>query len=201
MKFVEEVRDILDIEKKYFICHASSVDLDMSSGLAHIIDNTYDLVNGIKKKYGEDFLHVGSSYIVGNVITLMVKEKAEYKPDLSDIKDCLEELGDLIDEEGIRYIAFPKICCGNMGMNWSEIKYLIKETLKYYDVTILICHDKESDIAPDINDVIKLLENKYDAMSIEMKKTLYNTIETMVNEWETSSKLSDLFAHGKTVSY
>ncbi len=201
MNFVEEVRDILDVEKKYFICHASSTDLDMSSGLAHIIDNTYDLVNGIKRKFGEDFLHVGESYIVGNVITLMVKERAEYKPDLSDIKDCLQELCDMIDEEGIRYLAFPKICCGNMGMKWSDIKYLIKETFKYQDITILICHDKESDIAPDVNDVIKMLENKYDAMPADMKKKIYDTIETTINEWERNTKLTDLFAHGKVSSY
>lgn len=201
MNFIEEVRDILNVDKKYFICHASSADLDMSTGLAHIIDNTYDLVNGIKKKYGEDFISVGSSYIVGNVITLIVKDRAENKPDLSNIKDCLEELGGMIDEEGIRYLAFPKICCGNMGMKWSDIKYLIKETFKYYDVTILICHDKESDIAPDINDVIKLLEDKYDAMPQETKKKIYDTIEKIVNEWEANSKLSDLFANGKKFSF
>lgn len=200
MKLIEEVRDILDIEKKYFICHAGSADLDMSQGLAHIINNTYDLVNGLEMKYGE-YLSVGEAYIVGNVVTLIVKENAYESVLLDDIKESLKDFANMVAEEGIRFIAFPKICCGNMGMNWKDVKQIIRETFKDIDVTILVCHDNENDITPDINDVINLLEDNYDSMPLDTQVVLYQTIKQIVEDNKCVKIPSDFMCSGKCNSY
>lgn len=201
MKFIEEVRDILDIEKKYFICHASSRDLDMSQGLANVINNTYDLVNGIKLKYGTDYLAVGESYVVGNVITLIVKRNKYDSVLLSDIKECIEDLACMVDDEGIRYIAFPKICCGNMGMNWKDVKQIIREVFEDLDVTILICHDNENDIVPDINDVISLLKENHDNMPLNIQGSLYQTIKQVIEDNKYIKIPTDCMCDGKCSSY
>lgn len=177
MKFIEEVRDILDVPRKYFICHASSCDLNMSSGLAHVIDNSYNLVSGLEKKYGCGYWDVGRAYFVGNIITLMVKTEAYDKVDIEDVSECLSDLKDSLEEEGINCIAFPKICCGNMGMKWREVKQLIKDTFEDDDIEILICHDKAEDITPDKDDIISMINKNYDSLTENAQIALYESVK------------------------
>lgn len=182
MKFVEEVKDILDVPKKYFICHASSSDLDMRYGLAKVINNTYDLVDGLKLKYDEENIYSGGCFVVGNVITLMVKNKSSDSVDTYDLECSLQELREQIREEGIRHIAFPKICCGNMGMKWSDVKTLIKTTFENFDLDILICHESESDIVPDVGDMENLLKNNYDNLSDNAKVALFESTKEYLSK-------------------
>lgn len=182
MKFEEKVMDILEVPNKYFIVHASSCDLDMSTGLAKILDNSYDLVEGIKRKeiYG---IIPGECTLFNKVFTLFVKEKSYDKVTSENLKSAILNLRDMVEDEGVHFLAFPTICCGNMGMKWSGVKNIIKSTFYDTDVEILICHTDAKNITPTKQDVIDMIEEAIDenSDSEENIKKLYDIIKSFLD--------------------
>lgn len=187
MKFEEKVMDILEVPNKYFIVHASSCDLDMSSGLAKILNNSYDLVDGIKRKinWNEHYSHelLGDSILFNKVYTLFVKEDSYDKATSENLKSAILTLRDMVEDEGVHFLAFPTICCGNMGMKWSEVKNIIKSTFYDTDVEILICHTDAKNIVPTKEDIIEMIQhNVYEDENSEEKITkLYGIIQSFVD--------------------
>ena len=173
----EEVRDILDVPKKYYICHASSAELNFDTGLASVINTAYDTKESIRAKYGLGFTSQGRAYLTGNIITLTVKKLDTDRPQLSTVEECLLIVKNLINLEGIRHIAFPTICCGNMGMNWSDIKKLIIKTFSDCDVEILICHENDKYLAPNKEKFVDLFNEYFDDIPDDKKKELYTSLE------------------------
>ena len=187
MKFEEKVMDILEVPNKYFIVHASSCDLDMSSGLAKILDNSYDLVDGIKRKinWNENYFHelLGDSILFNKVYTLFVKENSYDKVTSENLKSAILTLRDMVEDEGVHFLAFPTICCGNMGMKWSEVKNIIKSTFYDTDVEILICHTDAKNIVPTKEDIIEMIQHNVceDEDSEEKITKLYGIIQSFVD--------------------
>ena len=187
MKFEEKVMDILEVPNKYFIVHASSCDLDMSSGLAKILDNSYDLVDGIKRKinWNENYSHelLGDSILFNKVYTLFVKENSYDKVTSENLKSAILTLRDMVEDEGVHFLAFPTICCGNMGMKWSEVKNIIKSTFYDTDVEILICHTDAKNIVPTKEDIIEMIQHNVceDEDSEEKITKLYGIIQSFVD--------------------
>lgn len=182
MKFEEKVMDILEVPNKYFIVHASSCDLDMSTGLAKILDNSYDLVEGIKRKeiYG---IIPGECTLFNKVFTLFVKEKSYDKVTSENLKSAILNLRDMVEDEGVHFLAFPTICCGNMGMKWSEVKNIIKSAFYDTDVEILICHTDAKNITPTKQDIVDIIQNNVyeDESSEEKIIKLYGIIQSFVD--------------------
>ena len=187
MKFEEKVMDILEVPNKYFIVHASSCDLDMSSGLAKILDNSYDLVDGIKRKinWNENYANelLGDSILFNKVYTLFVKENSYDKVTSENLKSAIFTLRDMVEDEGVHFLAFPTICCGNMGMKWSEVKNIIKSTFYDTDVEILICHTDAKNIVPTKEDIIEMIQHNVceDEDSEEKITKLYGIIQSFVD--------------------
>lgn len=187
MKFEEKVMDILEVPNKYFIVHASSCDLDMSSGLAKILDNSYDLVDGIKRKinWNEKYLYglLGDSILFNKVYTLFVKENSYDKVTSENLKSAILNLRDMVEDEGVHFLAFPTICCGNMGMKWTEVKKIIKSTFYDTDVEILICHTDAKNIVPTKEDIIEMIQHNVceDEDSEEKIIKLYGIIQSFID--------------------
>ena len=187
MKFEEKVMDILEVPNKYFIVHASSCDLDMSSGLAKILDNSYDLVDGIKRKinWNENYFHelLGDSILFNKVYTLFVKENSYDKVTSENLKSAILNLRDMVEDEGVHFLAFPTICCGNMGMKWTEVKKIIKSTFYDTDVEILICHTDAKNIVPTKEDIIEMIQHNVceDEDSEEKIIKLYGIIQSFID--------------------
>lgn len=188
MKFEEKVMDILEAPNKYFIVHASSCDLDMSSGLAKILDNSYCLIEGIRRKLGlgendayETYL--GDCFLFNKVYTLFVKEHSYDRASISALKDSIECLKNEVIDEGVKYLAFPTICCGNMGMKWSEVKNIIKSAFYDTDVEILICHTDAKNITPTKQDIVDIIQNNVyeDESSEEKISKLYGIVQSFVD--------------------
>lgn len=187
MKFEEKVMDILEVPNKFFIVHASSCDLDMSSGLAKILDNSYDLVDGIKRKinWNENYSHelLGDSILFNKVYTLFVKENSYDKVASENLKSAILTLRDMVEDEGVHFLAFPTICCGNMGMKWSEVKNIIKSTFYDTDIEILICHTDAKNITPTKQDIVDIIQNNVyeDESSEEKISKLYGIVQSFVD--------------------
>lgn len=191
MVFEEKVMDILEVPNKYFIVHASSCDLNMDTGLAKILDNSYDLVEGIRRKEGINGYDVYAKYFGGcilynKVYTLFVKENSYDSVSASVLKEAIENLKEEVEDEGVKYLAFPTICCGNMGMKWKDVKNIIKSTFYNTDVHILICHTDSNDLLHTKNDILDLIEEKVNedmSDSEEKIEKLYNIIESFTDTY------------------
>ena len=187
MTFEEKVMDILEVPNKYFIVHASSCDLDMSSGLAKILDNSYDLVDGIKRKinWNENYSHelLGDSILFNKVYTLFVKENSYDKVTSENLKSAILNLRDMVEDEGVHFLAFPTICCGNMGMKWTEVKKIIKSAFYDTDIEILICHTDAKNIVPTKEDIIEMIQHNVceDEDNEEKIIKLYGIIQSFVD--------------------
>jgi O-acetyl-ADP-ribose deacetylase (regulator of RNase III) len=71
------------------------------------------------------------------IINLMTQEAPEGekhsghpgKASISNVRHALKNLAKLIKEENIRSLALPRLASGVGGLNWEEVKPLIKEHL------------------------------------------------------------------------
>ena len=59
---------------------------------------------------------------------LLFPTKSEWrkKSELSYIEKGLRKFADNLDKQGINSIAFPKLGCGNGGLDWKDVKPLMK---------------------------------------------------------------------------
>lgn len=193
MIFNEEVMDILEVPNKYFIAHATSADLDMSTGLAKIIDNSYDLKAGLERAYedyvdymmNDDYDEVkedGEVLMYGKIFTLLVKPHSYDKVNIETVKKCMYILKDMVINEGVRHLAFPTICCGNMGLKWKDVKSIIKSCFYDTDIDILICHTDKKYIVPTKEDILDTISNEVDDdCSDEKLQKLYELVTTFLD--------------------
>lgn len=190
---VEEiVGNILDVPKYYFICHASSCECKFSSGLAKELDETYKLKECMNKKYYNWKFEIGDFAAIGNIITLFVKELDSEKVQLIDLDSALDSLKNSTESLGMKYIAFPKICCGKMGLKWEKVKKTIKDIFYDTDIHILFCYENEYDLIPTRESINELIENNFSTLEDEDKKRLYNLIEDFFEDKDTSIGWEDI---------
>lgn len=90
------------------------------------------------------------------------------------------------EEHGIREISFPRLGCGNGGLDWSEVRPLMEKHLGKLPILVLI-HDFEKDIgsiehklspqSPDVNLSFESFLRDIKALAIE-KDNRFHTITT-----------------------
>lgn len=188
MTVEEIVGNILNVPKYYFICHASSCECKFGSGLAKDLNDTYKLKECMEKKYYRNEFETGDFAVIGNVITLFVKELDSDKVEFAGLTDALKHLKNSSRELGIKYLAFPKICCGKMGLDWKKIKKMIKDIFDNTDIHILFCYEDGRDLTVTLEDLENLIENNFSLLEDEEKKELYDLIENFYED-------KDLFSY------
>ena len=70
---------------------------------------------------------------------------------IRDVADGLDDLRDVIEELEISSIALPPLGCGHGGLDWDEVRSLIKERLGDLDVVV---HLYAPEGAPDAADMV-----------------------------------------------
>lgn len=188
----EVVENILDVPKYYFICHASSCECKFGSGLAKDLNDAYKLKECMEKKYYRNEFETGDFAVIGNVITLFVKELDSDKVGFAGLTDALKHLKNSSRELGIKYLAFPKICCGKMGLDWRDVKKLIKNIFENTDIHILFCYENETDLTITVEDINDLIENNFSILEDEEKRRLYDLIENFFEDRDVSVSWEDI---------
>lgn len=102
---------------------------------------------GIAKRFKEVFGEV-KVYAVGvgdlvyvekgsRFICHLVTTKTEYeRPTMRSLEKCLGNLARFLKEKKIQRIAIPRLGCGYGGLQWAEVKKLIKHVFKDTQVEI-----------------------------------------------------------------
>ena len=144
MKMNEIEMNIFNVPQGYYLAQGISKDLDFSVGLPAQFNKVYNMsekLEAIADDYAEYELEieVGEVVIMDNVFNLVVKETSYDKPNRGAFIDALREMCDLAEYLGIKKIAIPRICCGQNGFKWEQVKTLIKFIFEDSDIKILVC--------------------------------------------------------------
>lgn len=143
----EETMDLFDVPRGYYIAHCITGDLSFGAGIAKEINERYDMANAIRNILAqadcEDIAPKdlkGVTVWVGDVCNLITKAYPSKKVKRRNIQDCLDHMYAYCDQNYVKKIAMPRICCGMDGMDWSEIKPMIEETFEDLDIEIMVVH-------------------------------------------------------------
>lgn len=93
---------------------------------------------------GSSWLWKGSDQWVLNFAT---KKHWRNPSKLEYVRDGLIEFRNKFEAVGIREVAFPRLGCGNGGLDWRDVRPLMVEQLRDLPITIYI-HDFEKNIGP-----------------------------------------------------
>lgn len=136
MNYSESKQDIFKLDKKYYIVHALSSKYGCFGELSKKLNNLYNIeneLNLIGNHTCPDCLKISNTY------SLIVKTKNTIQPKYEDVEKALLLLKEDVMKSGIKYLAFPKICCGKDKLEWNKIKIMIFNIFKNEDINILIC--------------------------------------------------------------
>lgn len=59
---------------------------------------------------------------IDNVYTMFPVSNRYKKPSYDNIETCIKYLAEDCIDNQVKYIAFPKICCGKFGLKWDRLK-------------------------------------------------------------------------------
>jgi O-acetyl-ADP-ribose deacetylase (regulator of RNase III) len=79
------------------------------------------------------------------VLNFPTKQHWQHPSKMLYIEDGLKKLADQYEERGIREISFPRLGCGNGGLDWNEVRPLMEHYLAPLPITVYI-HDYEENI-------------------------------------------------------
>lgn len=119
----------------------------MGKGLAAAFKQRYpDMFTEYKKICKEDGLAPGSSWLWKGpdqwVLNFATKKHWRHPSKIEYVRDGLNEFRNTYEAMGIREIAFPRLGCGNGGLDWKEVRALMVDALHDLPITIYI-HDFE----------------------------------------------------------
>lgn len=140
MYFHEEQKNLLSVPQGYWIAHCVSGDFTLGAGVAKQINETFNTREALKSLWGEEPDLGNCCLPCGNVLNLVTKKRYWHKPTLDSLREALEDMRLLIEEEKIKRIAMPRIGCGLDGLSWDHVSVLIQEVFKDSDVEIMVCY-------------------------------------------------------------
>lgn len=191
---------------------------DIFNSPAKVLVNTVNTVGvmgkGIalefKKRYPEMFKLYQSkcddkSFDIGNLLlwkkdekwVLLFPTKKHWRSPskLSDIEKGLEKFAQNYDKLGIESIAFPKLGCGNGGLDWEDVKPIMEKHLKNLPIHIYIYLDNYKESTPEYKN------------ELEMKKWLRSNTDsigfTFLKEelQQTINKNNDFLINGSSLKH
>lgn len=122
----------------------------MGKGVAAAFKERYpDMFVEYKALCRQDGLSPGSLWLWKGpdqwVLNFSTKKHWRNPSKIEYVRDGLLEFRERYEELGIREIAFPRLGCGNGGLDWDEVRPLMVEMLEDLPITVFI-HDFEKKI-------------------------------------------------------
>jgi hypothetical protein len=129
--------DLFSLSEKYYLAHCVSADYVLGAGIAVEFAKRFDMRRFLRT-YGSG--KYPACIKADRVFNLVTKEKCNHKPTMKTLEASLILLRGFINSENIKYLAMPKIGCGLDGLNWEEVRELIKKTFADTDIEITVCY-------------------------------------------------------------
>ncbi len=147
LQFIQS--SILDSQAQTVVNTVNTVGV-MGKGLAHAFREKYpEMFKAYKKLCENNQFSVGQLWLWRGanqwVLNFPTKEHWRYPSKLAYIEAGLAKFVANYESRGIREISFPRLGCGNGGLNWEDVRPLMERYLGDLPIPIYI-HDFEADI-------------------------------------------------------
>jgi hypothetical protein len=164
-------KNLFDMPHGYCFAHCISNDFALAAGIALEFNRRYNMSERLKSVASEVNL-VGEAVKIDNVYNLITKDKCYLKPTYESLRDALEDMAEQIVDDGVKYLAMPKIGAGLDKLNWNIVFSIIKDVFEDVDVDIIICFlDDDPDFPSDKGKHFKE-EDERDELMKSIEKSL-----------------------------
>ena len=142
----EEKINILNVPDGYMLVSDFSADMKYKNGVSKVLNEAFNIEDNLNDSLIiidgdlEDPLDLGQIYEIGNLYMLIVKSNYYDTPDHSYLMESLEELRKQCEFYHIKKLAMPKICTGNKGFEWDDVRQIIEFVFNDSDIEILVCY-------------------------------------------------------------
>jgi O-acetyl-ADP-ribose deacetylase (regulator of RNase III) len=151
-KFKMDKMDKMDNETSFFqemkgdlfansdnssLAHCVAKDLGMGKGIAVFFKKIYGKIPELRAQNKE----VGETAALDKdkdnyVYYLITKTRSRDKPTLSNLKSSLVDMRNHAIENGVKIISMPRIGSGLDGLDWNDVKNIIKEVFESTSIQI-----------------------------------------------------------------
>lgn len=139
MTIMTEKRDLFNVPQGYYLAHCISADFALGAGIAKTFDEVYNMRFKLFREYNNYEYDGGDALLIDNVFNLVTKPKGYHKPRYESVREALETMKDIMEENVTTKLAMPKIGCGLDRLSWDKVYEIICEVFQDMDVEILIC--------------------------------------------------------------
>ena len=191
---------ILDSQAQTVVNTVNTVGV-MGKGLAQAFREKYpSMFKAYKELCDNNQFSVGQLWLWrgGNqwVLNFPTKKHWRYPSKLEYIESGLVKFVANYESRGIREISFPRLGCGNGGLNWEDVKPLMEKYLSNLPIPIYI-HDFEADIgAPEhkLAFMGKPYRRNFDALLEDLRSICFESaglFKTIVNRTPFQAVVAD----------
>lgn len=139
MTIMTEKRDLFTVPQGYYLAHCISADFALGAGIAKTFDEVYNMRFKLFREYNDYEYDGGDALLIDNVFNLVTKPKGYHKPRYESVREALETMKDIMEENATTKLAMPKIGCGLDRLSWDKVYEIICEVFEDTNVEILIC--------------------------------------------------------------
>lgn len=152
----------------------------MGKGLAAAFKERYpDMYAAYKKRCDDGAFKPGSIWLWKGadqwVLNFATKKHWRNPSKLDYIKQGLHEFRDSYEAMGIREIAFPRLGCGNGGLNWTDVRPIMVDLLYDLPITVYI-HDFAKNLGK-LEHELPLMQHQHRPMTFD---DFYKDIEVEI---------------------
>lgn len=139
MELIEAKHDIFKAPDDWYLAHCISRDAVMGAGIAKEFVKRFPELKQLREGLKNHQIEAGCTR-VGRVLNLVTKEFYYNKPSYKSLRYSLECMRRIIESNGIKKLAMPRIGCGLDRLEWSKVKPIIEEVFEDCDVKIGVCY-------------------------------------------------------------
>lgn len=138
-KNVKEVAgDLFEASKEYALGHCVSQDFQMNKGIALEFRRRFGKIEELKNQ-NKSITEIANIIVEERtIICLITKEYYWQKPTYENVLLTLINLKNFCNSTGITKLAIPKIASGLDGLQWSEIRTMIRYVFRNTQTQILV---------------------------------------------------------------
>lgn len=128
--------DIRTAPQGYTLVSAFSDDLNCNVGMPKIMNEMFNIAE--RKDVVKKYKNSKNIAKLDNLFLLLVKDTSYDAPIWDRLTDGLKELRDRCEKNGIKKLAMPRICTGNVGFDWDSVCDEIMNTFMLSDIDIVV---------------------------------------------------------------
>lgn len=173
----------------------------MGRGIALEFKNRYpEMFKIYQKKCENKSIDIGKLFLWKKeekwVLLFPTKKHWRYPSQIAYIEEGLKKFANIYDKLGIESIAFPRLGCGNGGLDWNEVRPIMEKYLKNLPIHIYIYIDKYEDSIPEYKqpkEMEKWLKSNPKSMGfLNIKEDLQHAIKLNNNFLINGSELKHI---------